>query len=260
VDDDRRAVRGRLLCSLPIEVFVEDGSDGSVAEAVDVDGEGRSCLEPFTAERALKAQDADAGPEALFWMRLSLQDEVAQRRCRWPDAGGFLPDAIERPVSIALMTGWHVLPDGRVPVVAAPSHMDGNPLAFDENLHGAVSEPHLDFAAGIAVGNAVEVVLDLDMVVDADAPPAPLRELIPLYRQGLERRSIKLFQELSTGFIEATDWPFFVEAPKHIPDRRVHLREVMEDAVAQTADEPALDDEHGTFNFRLVAGTPRSCR
>jgi hypothetical protein len=201
VDDDRRAVRGRLLCNSPIEVLIEDGTDGSIAEAVDVDGESCSRFEPFTAERALQAQDADAGAEALFWMRLSFEDEVTQYRCRWPDAGGFSPDTIERPVGIALVTGRHVLPNGRVPVVAAPSHMGGNPLPFDENLHGAASEPHLDFAAGVVVWNAVEVVLDLDMVIDADAPPAPLREFVPLCRQGLERWPIKLFQELSPGFI-----------------------------------------------------------
>ncbi len=34
-----------------------------------------------------------------------------------------------------------------MPVVAAPSHMGGNPLPFDENLRSAASKRHLEFAA-----------------------------------------------------------------------------------------------------------------
>jgi hypothetical protein len=52
----------------------------------------------------------------------------------------------------------------------------------DENLHCAAGEAHLDLAAREAVGNAVEVVLDIDVVIDADPAHAPFGEDIRLAR------------------------------------------------------------------------------
>jgi multidrug efflux pump subunit AcrA (membrane-fusion protein) len=65
-------------------------------------------------KRALKAQDAAAGAEALFWMGPAFEDEFTQRSGRRPDAHRFLADAIDGPVGIAPVTGWHVFRDGRV--------------------------------------------------------------------------------------------------------------------------------------------------
>jgi hypothetical protein len=176
VDDDRRAVRGGLFCSLPVEILIEDGADGWVVERIDVYCARGSGFEPFTAEGADKAQDAEARPETLFGMRLVLQDELTKRGRGGTDAGGFLADTIDRPVGVAPMTRWHVLAEGGVGVVTAPSHMAGDPLAPDEDLYGTRGEPHLNFAASEAVGNAVEVMLGLDVIIDADAAEAPLGE------------------------------------------------------------------------------------
>ena len=52
------------------------------------------------------------------------------------------------------MTGRHVIGERGVLAVAARSHVHGDPLALGEDLHGAAGEPHLDLAAGEAVGNA----------------------------------------------------------------------------------------------------------
>src|SRR5215469_374466 len=128
MDHDRCAVRGRLVRGLPIELVIEDGTDGSVGEGVDVNGACGSGFEPIAAERALQAQDAEAGPEALFGMRPTFQNEFTQRSRRRSDAGRIPADTIDGPVGIALMTGWHVGADGRVCTVAAPSHMGGDPL------------------------------------------------------------------------------------------------------------------------------------
>ena len=64
--------------------------------------------------------------------------------------------------------------------VAARSHVHGDSLALDEDLYGAASEPHLDLAARETVGNAVEVALDIDVVVDADTAHAPFGETLDL--------------------------------------------------------------------------------
>jgi hypothetical protein len=66
-----------------------------------------------------------------------------------------------------------MLGHGGVPVIAAGAQMRGDTLALEKDLDGARRQPHLDFAAGEAVGHAVKVSLDLDVIIDADAAQAP---------------------------------------------------------------------------------------
>jgi len=119
--------------------------------------------------------------------------------------------------------------------------MSGDPFALDEDLHGARGETHLDFGAGEAVRNAVVVIIDIDVIVDADAAQAPFGEHVRLDRQRLERWSVELFQELPARASEAADRPLLVEPRKQFADRRVQFGEAMEHTTAQTADEPALE-------------------
>ena len=51
--------------------------------------------------------------------------------------------------------------------------MRGDPVALEKDLDGVRRQPHLDLATGEAVRDAVEVRLDLDVVVDADAAQPP---------------------------------------------------------------------------------------
>jgi hypothetical protein len=115
------------------------------------------------------------------------QNEIAERRGCWTDERGVRADAADGPVGVTAMAGRHVVSGGGVLAVAARSHVHGDPLALREDLHGAVGEPHLDLAAREAVGNAVELALDIDVVVDADPAHAPFREDVRLGRQRLER-------------------------------------------------------------------------
>jgi hypothetical protein len=66
---------------------------------------------------------------------------------------------------------------GGVPVIAAGAQMRGDALALEKDLDGARRQPDLDFAAGEAVGHAVKMRLDLDMVIEADAAQAQRRPL-----------------------------------------------------------------------------------
>jgi hypothetical protein len=50
-------------------------------------------------------------------------------------------------------------------VIAAGAQMDGNPLALEKDLDGARRQPDLDLAAGKAVGDAVKMCFDLDVVI-----------------------------------------------------------------------------------------------
>jgi len=107
-----------------------------------------------------------------------------------------------------------VVGGGRVLAVAARSHVHGDPLALDEDLHGAAGEPHLDLAAREAIGNAVEVALDIDVVVDTDTAHAPFGEDIGLGRQGLRGHG-RLELQLRRGDLDANAWRL---------DRRPHAR------------------------------------
>jgi hypothetical protein len=107
-----------------------------------------------------------------------------------------------------------------------------NPLALGEDLHGSAGEAHLDLVAREAVGNAVEVALDIDVVVDADPAHAPFREDIGVNRQRLEQRPIEFFEELPAGDAEPADRALLVEPLEQLADCRVQLGKAVEPAIA----------------------------
>jgi hypothetical protein len=82
---------------------------------------------------------------------------------------------------------------GVFPVPARPD-VDGDALAFVENLDAAGGQPRLDLGAGEAVGDGIIVGVDVDVIVDADPAHAPLAVFVRLVRQRLERRAIDLLE------------------------------------------------------------------
>jgi hypothetical protein len=67
---------------------------------------------------------------------------------------------------------------------------------------------------GEAVGNAVEVSLDQDVVIDADAAQPPFGKGVGLARQLLEVRPIEFLEEGSAGDAEPTDRPHLKLGPQ----------------------------------------------
>ena len=98
-----------------------------------------------------------------------------------------------------------MLGDGRVLVIAAHAHVRGDPLALKEDLDGPRGQPRVDLGAGEAMRHAVIMGGDLDVIIDADAAGAPFRELVRFGRQGLQRRTIDLFQQLPARHAEPPD-------------------------------------------------------
>ena len=145
-------------------------------------------------------------------------------------------------------------------VIAAHALMRGDAFALVEDLDGAGGEPRFDFATRKAVGDAVVVRRELDVIVDADAADAPFRQDVGLGRQGLQRRPVDLLEQLAPGHAETADRPFFVEPPEKLADRGIDLTETEEGAVAHATEEPALDRQHRLFDLRLVARPPRPGR
>ncbi|MGY2922931.1 hypothetical protein ACVWYP_008561 [Bradyrhizobium sp. USDA 3262] len=149
------------------------------------------------------------------------------------------------------MAGSHVLRHGGVLVIAAHALMRGDPLALVEDLHGAGSEPHLDLGAGEAMGNAIVMLLHLDVVIETDTADTPLGEHVGGCRQRLECRPVDLFEQPAARYAEPPDRPLFVEPREQFADRRVDLGEVVEGAMTQAPKQPALDNEDGLFDLGL---------
>src|SRR4051794_32910732 len=175
------AVAQRLVSRLqgirsqPVELVVEDGCDRAVGQRADLDGAHRRRIEASGRHRPRQPQDTNAGPETLFGVRAALQDQRAKDADRRPDRVRVAADALDGPVRIATVTGWHVLRHRRVLAVAAAAPVSGDALATQEHLDRAGREPGIDLGPGITVRDAIEVVLDLDVIVDPDPADAPLR-------------------------------------------------------------------------------------
>src|SRR5271154_1853674 len=257
---DRHAIDGRRLCSLAIELVVEDGAHRAVGQGADLDRPRGGGFEAIGAEWPHQAHDAEAGSEALFGMGPALQDQLAQRSSSWTNRSGLAANALHCPVGITPMARRHVLAGGGVPMVAAGPQMSGNPLALEKDLNSARRQPHLDLAAGKAVGDAVEMALELDMVVDADPADPPLGKAIRLRRQRLEFGPVQLFEQRSEGDTEAPDPTFVIELAQQLADCRIEFSQTVEAAVAQAAEQPSLDDQHRDFDLRLIARPARPCR
>ena len=69
-----------------------------------------------------------------------------------------------------------MLGDGRVLVIAAHAHVRGDPLALEEDFDRPRGQPRLDLGAGEAMRHAVIMGGDLDVIIDADAAGAAIRE------------------------------------------------------------------------------------
>ena len=90
----------------------------------------------------------------------------------------------------------HVRGFGRVSAFPADPEVHGDPAVLVEDLDRRCAETDIDLAAGQRVGDAVEGVFDLDVVVDVDAGLAPLGVLVALGRERLERRPVQISNQL----------------------------------------------------------------
>src|SRR5579883_1640498 len=78
-------------------------------------------------------------------------------------------DALDCPAGVTPMAGRHVFGNGRVLAIAAVAHMRGDPFALEENLDRLCRQPDVHLGAGEAIGHAVIMAGDLDVIIDADA-------------------------------------------------------------------------------------------
>src|SRR5438067_13911983 len=168
--EDRHAIGGRRLRSLAIELVVEDRAHRAVGQRADLDRPRGGGFQAIGAEWAHQPHDAEAGAEPLLRVGPALQDQLAQRGGGWADRSGLAANALDGPVGVSPMARRHVLGHGGVPMITAGAQMSGDPLALQKDLNGSRRQAHLHLVAGKAVGHAVDMTFELDVVVDT--PPA----------------------------------------------------------------------------------------
>ena len=161
-----------------------------------VDGERprASSFEPVVAVDLGEPKDAQAGAVALFGMATGRQNPIDQRLGLWPDGRGPIAQSRRRPLEMLLVRLGHVLGDGGVPAAIEAARVGGEAGTLQEKLDGLGGDPGLELAVNQAVGDRVEVMVDLDVVVDVDLAVLPLDE--GTRRQRSQRRPVVLFEEL----------------------------------------------------------------
>ena len=128
-----------------------------------------------------------------------------------------------------------MLGDRRMLAVARSACVHGDPLAAEKDLHRADREPGLDLGAGVPVGDGVKMLLDLDVIIDADPPAPPLCQHIGFSRQFLQRWTIEGFQKMPSCRPLATDDPLLVQPASEFSDRGIQFDEAVKYPVAQLA-------------------------
>jgi hypothetical protein len=94
----------------------------------------------------------------------------------------------------------HVLGDGGGFAGAIAPEMGGDSSALEEDLHRGLSEPHLHLLMNELIGNAVVMVIHLDMVIDIDLDAFPFSKDEPMGRKRLQDGSFQsVKQDLARG-------------------------------------------------------------
>lgn len=119
--------------------------------------------------------------------------------------------------------------DGRVLAVPARAAVSGNPLALVEYLDRIGGDARLYLLAGKAIGNRIIMPFDLDVVIQPGTPDTSFGKDIALDRQGPQSRTIKLFEQLTTGNANPAQDSLVVEVAEQFGDRRIDLGQTVED-------------------------------
>ena len=137
--------------------------------------------------------------------------------------------------------------------------MRGDPAVLVEDLDGVGREPHVDLAAAQRVGDAVERVLDLDVVVDVDPGLAPLGVLVALGRERPERGAVQILEPAAAAALDLLERPL-VQLGQQRPDGLAEFAEREERPVAQRRHDAALDVLDRGLRLGLVPRSPVAAR
>ena len=208
-------------------------------------------LEPIGPVEPAEAHQPEAGAVALFGMRAALQDaggEPAGRR-----AGLVRPrdQTRRRPFGVRPMRVRHVRHLRRKPAPAGEARMHGDAVPLQEDFDGQLRHPGLDARVDQLIRHAVEVVIDLDVIVDIHSAGLPGRQLVPGARQRPQRGPIDLLEERAPTDPEALHRPR-VDRVDARGDRGIEIGEREEGLMPEGGQDPPLGDLDTHFDLRLV--------
>ena len=106
-------------------------------------------------------------------------------------------------------------------------------------------------SASRRVGDAVEAAVDLDVIVDVDACLAPLRVLVTLGGERLERRTVQILEQAAAAALDLLERPL-VERRQQGHDRLADLGQREEAVVAQRRENPSPHVLDRRLHLRLV--------
>jgi hypothetical protein len=119
--------------------------------------------------------------------------------------------------------------------------MRGYAFSTMENLDRGRRSPHLHFLLGQAIRNAIETLIDLDVIIDIDGRVRPDRKIEAFARQGAHRRPIHLQKQAVPGplpFLEGV----LIEFLQEFADTLVEFSYGEEVAMPESRQDPALGD------------------
>ena len=131
--------------------------------------------------------------------------------------------------------------------------MRGTAPPVEEEFDGARREARLDPLVHELIRHAVEIVVNLDVIIDVDATRLPFRQLVARLRQREERRPIELLKERTsadTGDLHRA----FVDGVDPLANGGVQIGEGKERAMPQDRQDPALRDLDTHLRFGFVGG------
>src|ERR1700756_231383 len=226
----RRPVRGRCR-PLAIEVVLQDRVDRAIGARTDLERTTAGGFEPLAAISFGEPQDADAGAEALLGVGALPQDDLDEGRGVAPDLTGLPLHPLRCPGGIAPMARRHVLAYRRMLAIGGRAHMGRNALAAVEDFDRARSDARPNRLPQQLVRHRVVVLLDLDVVVEADPAFLPFSKNIGLGRQRLEGVALQLLEELAAARTEVPRHAV-IDLRDQLGNRRVQCREREELPVA----------------------------
>ena len=96
------------------------------------------------------------------------------------------------------------------------------------------------------------MMLEGNVIIQPDPAPLPFGMDPQIGRQGLQVRRVDFHEHLAAGLSELAHHPHIVEQRHAFGDRGIEFGQAVEDPVAQSAQQPALDDPDAGFDLGLL--------
>ncbi len=163
-------------------------------------------------------------------------------------------DALRRPLGVFPVGLGHVFRQGGVLARKKRTDMRSHPVplvqAFDRGRGGT----DIQLLAHQTMGNAVKMVVHLNVVIDMDPGFDPEGELVRGLGQRQHRRPVELFETAAPTAGEFAEGAV-VQQFQPLPDGGVGLSQTEEGTMTKPGQDKALGDQHTPFDLGLVLGT-----